>query len=89
MMADIADEAMLLTSLLDSEDVDPAILNKDVHNFDTTMSVLFGDTKKMPRCLWLYFHHGETLAGAIGCLASGKYDLQHRLRQTRGASRYD
>jgi hypothetical protein len=46
MMADVADEAMSLTRLLDTEGVDPAILNKEVSNFNVTVSALFGDSKQ-------------------------------------------
>ena len=49
MMADIADEAMSLTRLLDTEGVDPAILNKEVSNFNATVSALFGADSK--QCL--------------------------------------
>jgi hypothetical protein len=85
MMADVADEAMSLTRLLDTEGVDPAILNKEVSNFNVTVSALFGDSKQ---CLSVFGYTSVmmNLKGA-GCVADRRRDLQHRLRG-RSSSRY-
>ena len=50
MMADAADQAMLLTRVLDNEDMDPAALNAEVNAFVTTIETLFGEQRK---CLTL------------------------------------
>ena len=49
MMADVADEAMSLTRLLDKEGIDPAILNREVNNFKVTVTALFSGNS--PQCL--------------------------------------
>ena len=51
MMADASDQAMALTRLLDSENVDPAILHREVYSFNATISTLFGDQKQ---CLTVF-----------------------------------
>ena len=50
MMADASDQAMLLTRVLDDEDMDPAALNTEVGAFVTTIETLFGEQRK---CLTL------------------------------------
>ena len=45
MLADAADEAMLLTRLLDNEDVDPAAANDEVQLFVNKVHGLFGDSR--------------------------------------------
>ena len=50
MMADASDQAMLLTRVLDNEDMDPAALNAEVNEFVTTIETLFGEQRK---CLTL------------------------------------
>ena len=51
MMADVADEGMCLTRLLDCEDVDPAVLNQEVFLFSKKIGVMFGDQR---RCLNIF-----------------------------------
>ena len=51
MMADVADEGMCLTRLLDNEDVDAASLNSEVMLFSRKIDALFGESK---RCLTVF-----------------------------------
>ena len=51
MMADVADEGMCLTRLLDNEDVDTASLNSEVLLFIRKIDALFGERK---RCLNIF-----------------------------------
>ena len=51
MMADVADEGMCLTRLLDQEDVDTASLNSEVLLFIRKIDALFGERK---RCLNIF-----------------------------------
>ena len=51
MMADVADEGMCLTRLLDSEDVDTACLNSEVLLFIRKVEALFGENE---RCLTIF-----------------------------------
>ena len=52
MTADVADEAMSLTRLLDNEGIEPAILNREVNNFKVTVTALFSGNS--PRCLKVF-----------------------------------
>ena len=51
MMADVADEGMCLTRVLDNEDVDTASLNSEVFLFSQKINALFGESK---RCLTIF-----------------------------------
>ena len=51
MMADVADEGMCLTRLLDNEDVDTASLNSEVLLFIRKVDALFGESE---RCLNMF-----------------------------------
>ena len=51
MMADVADEGMCLTRLLDNEDVDTACLKSEVALFSRKIDALFGKNK---RCLTVF-----------------------------------
>ena len=51
MMADVADEGMCLTRLLDTEDVDTASLNSEVLLFIRKVDALFGESE---RCLNIF-----------------------------------
>ena len=51
MMADVADEGMCLTRLLDNEEVDAAILNSEVNLFIRKVDALFGEGE---RCLNIF-----------------------------------
>ena len=46
MMADASDQTIVLSRLLDNEDVDPAILNHEVRQYVQTNELLFGDSAK-------------------------------------------
>ena len=46
MLADAADESLALTRLLDAEDADPAVLNREVHCFHLRLAALFGEGKQ-------------------------------------------
>ena len=46
MMADASDQTIVLSRLLDDEDVDPAILNHEVRQYVQTNELLFGDSAK-------------------------------------------
>ena len=48
MLADAADESLALTRLLDAEDTDPAVLNREVHCFHLRLTALFSEDR---RCL--------------------------------------
>lgn len=50
MLADAADQSMMLTRVLDNEDMDPAALNAEVSVFVTAIETLFGEQRK---CLTL------------------------------------
>jgi len=51
MMADASDQTLMLTRLLDSENVDPAILVGEVRTYLATIDLLFGDQE---RCLTVF-----------------------------------
>lgn len=46
MMADASGQVLLLVRILDNENVDPAVVNREVHVFVTTIQALFGDSRK-------------------------------------------
>ena len=46
MLADAADESLALTRLLDAENADPAVLNREVHCFHLRLAALFGEGKQ-------------------------------------------
>ena len=51
MMADGVDQTMIITRLLDSEDVDAAVLNREVRSYLATVDLLFGPEEK---CLTVF-----------------------------------
>ena len=51
MLADAAEESLALTRLLDAEDADPAVLNREVHCFHLWLAALVGEGKQCLRRL--------------------------------------
>ena len=50
MLADAKDEGLVRRRLLDVETIDAAILNREVHSFNATISHLFGDQRGCLSC---------------------------------------
>ena len=46
MLADTSDQSLVLTRLLDSEGIDPAVLNREVHGFYLAITALFGEQEQ-------------------------------------------
>ena len=45
MLADAADESLVLSRLMDAEAVDPAVLNRELHHYRGVIDALYGEAK--------------------------------------------